>query len=72
MAAGLRVPSLRGGSRDDAARFVERAEAAGHEGVMVKNPNSFYSPGKRGKNWLKKKPLMETLDLVVVGAEWGF
>ncbi len=45
---------------------------AGHEGVMVKNPNSFYSPGKRGKNWLKKKPLMETLDLVIVGAEWGF
>ncbi|MGM0771113.1 MAG: ATP-dependent DNA ligase, partial [Halobacteriota archaeon] len=48
------------------------ALAAGHEGVMIKNPNAPYSPGKRGKNWLKKKPIMETLDLVVVGAEWGY
>ena len=53
-------------------KVYKEALKAGHEGVMVKNPNSFYSPGKRGKNWLKKKPLMETLDLVVVGAEWGF
>ncbi|MBN2110779.1 MAG: ATP-dependent DNA ligase [Methanosarcinaceae archaeon] len=45
---------------------------AGHEGIMIKNPQSPYSPGKRGRNWLKKKPLMETLDLAVVGAEWGY
>jgi len=44
---------------------------AGHEGIMLKNPESLYSPGKRGKNWLKVKPLMETLDLVVIGGEWG-
>jgi DNA ligase-1 len=44
---------------------------AGHEGIMVKNQDSRYTPGKRGKNWLKIKPLMETLDLVVVGGEWG-
>ncbi|MDA0525329.1 ATP-dependent DNA ligase [Methanococcoides alaskense] len=44
----------------------------GHEGVMLKNPEASYSPGKRGKNWLKKKPIMETLDLVVIGAEWGY
>lgn len=44
---------------------------AGHEGIMLKNPDSVYSPGKRGKNWLKIKPIMETLDLVVVGADWG-
>jgi len=53
-------------------KIYREALKVGHEGVMVKNPNSVYSPGKRGKNWLKKKPLMETLDLVVVGAEWGF
>lgn len=53
-------------------QIYREALKAGHEGLMVKNPNSFYSPGKRGKNWLKKKPLMETLDLVIVGAEWGF
>jgi len=53
-------------------QIYKEALKAGHEGLMVKNPHSVYSPGKRGKKWIKKKPLMETLDLVVVGAEWGF
>jgi DNA ligase-1 len=44
---------------------------AGHEGIMLKNPESTYTPGKRGQNWLKRKPDVETLDLVVTGAEWG-
>ena len=48
-----------------------RALDAGHEGVMLKNPSSVYGPGKRGKNWLKIKPVMETLDLFVIGAKWG-
>ncbi|WP_257297499.1 ATP-dependent DNA ligase LigA [Haloarchaeobius sp. FL176] len=47
------------------------ALAAGHEGIMLKDPESTYSPGKRGQNWLKRKPDVETLDCVVVGAEWG-
>jgi len=51
--------------------IYKEALAAGHEGVMLKNPGSLYSPGKRGKNWLKLKPIMETLDLVVIGGEWG-
>ncbi len=51
--------------------IYEQALSAGHEGVMLKNPDSLYSPGKRGKNWLKLKPIMETLDLVVIGGEWG-
>jgi DNA ligase I, ATP-dependent (dnl1) len=54
-----------------AAEIYQAALAAGHEGVMIKNPKSPYSPGKRGKNWLKKKPVMDTLDLVVIGGEWG-
>ncbi|MDI3485125.1 MAG: ligase 1 [Methanolobus sp.] len=60
---------------DDLDKIMEiynEALKAGHEGVMIKNPQSPYSPGKRGKNWLKKKPVMETLDLVVIGAEWGY
>ncbi|WP_265111696.1 ATP-dependent DNA ligase LigA [Halosolutus halophilus] len=44
---------------------------AGHEGIMLKNPDSVYSPGRRGKNWRKRKPDVETLDCVVTGAEWG-
>jgi len=54
---------------------VESAEAAaldaGHEGVMLKDPDAPYSPGDRGREWLKRKPDVETLDAVVVGAEWG-
>lgn len=54
-----------------AVRIYEDALKAGHEGIMIKNPSSAYSPGKRGKNWLKKKPVMDTLDLIVIGGEWG-
>jgi len=55
----------------EAMKVYHDAINAGHEGVMVKNPLSKYSPGRRGKNWLKVKPTLETLDLVVVGGEWG-
>ncbi|PSP76517.1 DNA ligase [Halobacteriales archaeon QS_1_68_20] len=59
----------------DDAEEVEEMDAdaleAGHEGIMLKNPRSAYTPGRRGKNWLKRKPDVETLDLVVTGAEWG-
>ncbi|WP_254767879.1 ATP-dependent DNA ligase LigA [Salinilacihabitans rarus] len=47
------------------------ALAGGHEGIMLKNPDSAYTPGRRGKHWLKRKPDVETLDCVVTGAEWG-
>jgi len=44
---------------------------AGHEGIMIKVPGSPYSPGQRGKNWIKIKPEVDTLDLAVIGGEWG-
>ncbi|PSQ08101.1 DNA ligase [Halobacteriales archaeon QS_6_71_20] len=56
---------------DEIEAFEATALAAGHEGVMLKRPDSTYDPGKRGRNWLKRKPDVETLDLVVTGAEWG-
>ncbi|MFZ0006467.1 MAG: ATP-dependent DNA ligase [Methanoregula sp.] len=49
----------------------QEALAAGHEGVMLKVPDSSYTPGQRGKNWIKIKPEVDTLDLAVIGAEWG-
>jgi DNA ligase-1 len=58
-------------SVDAAQEIYRQALAAGHEGLILKNPASVYAPGKRGKNWLKIKPVMETLDLVVIGAKWG-
>ncbi|MCQ4153069.1 MAG: ATP-dependent DNA ligase [Archaeoglobi archaeon] len=58
-------------NKEDIEKIFNDAINAGHEGVMLKNPNSPYVPGKRGKHWLKLKYVMETLDLVVVGGEWG-
>ena len=56
---------------EKAMEVYHAALNAGHEGIMIKNPSSSYSPGKRGKNWMKKKPVMDTLDLIVIGGEWG-
>jgi ATP-dependent DNA ligase len=49
------------------------AEARGrrNEGLMVKDPDSPYSPGRRGLGWLKMKKALATLDCVVVGVELG-
>ena len=52
-------------------RTYRDALAAGHEGIMLKVPGSPYTPGHRGKNWIKIKPEVDTLDLAVIGAEWG-
>jgi len=55
-----------------AAREVEAAALdAGHEGVMLKDLDSPYRPGRRGRHWRKVKPEVDTLDCVVTGAEWG-
>jgi DNA ligase-1 len=57
--------------KEEIEKVYKEALKAGHEGAMLKNPKSPYTPGKRGKHWLKLKEVMETLDLVVVGGEWG-
>ncbi|MEM9081223.1 MAG: ATP-dependent DNA ligase, partial [Verrucomicrobiota bacterium] len=43
----------------------------GHEGLIAKDPSSTYSPGRRGKSWLKLKGVMPTLDCVVIAAQQG-
>ena len=68
--ATLRVPRLVTGSAEEAARFLARARATGHEGVMAKALDSTYAAGSRGQAWLKVKPA-RTLDLVVLAVEWG-
>ncbi len=55
----------------DAETIYSGALDLGHEGVMVKVPSSPYTPGVRGRLWVKVKPGVETLDLAVIGAEWG-
>jgi DNA ligase-1 len=51
--------------------FLAQARAAGHEGLMAKQLDSPYTPGVRGRQWLKIKPVV-TLDLVIVAADWGY
>jgi DNA ligase-1 len=66
----LCVPRLVTFSETEAQAFYERALAAGHEGVMAKSQDAPYEAGNRGAGWLKIKRA-HTLDLVVIGAEWG-
>jgi DNA ligase-1 len=54
-----------------AEQLFADALAAGHEGVLVKGIDSPYAAGRRGKSWVKVKPV-HTYDLVVLGAEWGY
>jgi len=51
--------------------FYAKALSDGAEGVMMKKLDSVYKPGSRVGYGIKIKPVMETLDLVVVGSEWG-
>lgn len=55
----------------EAKAFFAEAKTAGCEGVMVKRLESKYQPGSRVGDWIKQKEIMEALDLVIVGAEWG-
>ncbi|HEY0385840.1 MAG TPA: DNA ligase, partial [Pyrinomonadaceae bacterium] len=52
-------------------KFFRQAIKAGHEGVMAKDPDAVYVPGKRTELWMKIKPAFETLDVVVTGGIWG-
>ena len=52
-------------------RIFAEAQARGNEGLMLKDPDSSYSPGRRGNAWLKLKKALTTLDCVVVGVETG-
>jgi DNA ligase-1 len=49
----------------------DAARARGNEGLMVKSPGASYKPGKRGRDWLKIKRALATLDVVVTAAEVG-
>ena len=55
-----------------ANQFLQEAVKAGHEGLMAKKLDSNYTPGTRGKRWLKIKTTLEPLDLVITAAEYGY
>ncbi len=54
-----------------AEKFYKASLDAGNEGIMMKNLHSIYKPGSRVGFGVKVKPTMDTLEVVIVGAEWG-
>jgi DNA ligase-1 len=68
--ASLLIPRLETGSKEAAQQFLQAALEGGHEGIMAKALEAPYEAGHRGRRWLKIKPA-NTLDLVVLAAEWG-
>jgi DNA ligase-1 len=55
----------------DGEAFARTSRHAGHEGLVLKDLESAYKPGVRGKSWLKLKHV-KSLDLVIVAADWGY
>jgi DNA ligase 1 len=56
---------------EEQREFFRRAIEEGHEGLMAKDPEGVYIPGRRAENWMKIKPAFETLDVIVTGGIWG-
>ena len=76
----LNLPSVAGfatanlltaATAEELSTIFDEAQSRGNEGLMVKDPDSTYSPGRRGYGWLKLKRPLATLDCVVVGVEVG-
>ncbi|PKP56853.1 MAG: hypothetical protein CVT89_05470 [Candidatus Altiarchaeales archaeon HGW-Altiarchaeales-2] len=58
-------------SIEEAEKFYNYAQKSGHEGVMAKKLDAVYQAGSRVGYMYKIKPVMETLDVVIVGGTWG-
>jgi DNA ligase 1 len=67
----IRAPAFRASSAEQLDELFVAAQARGNEGLMIKDLNSLYTPGKRGKSWLKMKRELATLDVVVTAVEYG-
>ncbi|HLV89199.1 MAG TPA: hypothetical protein VKV39_19605 [Candidatus Sulfotelmatobacter sp.] len=67
----IRAPVFRAASPEQLEELFVAAQARGNEGLMIKDLASSYTPGKRGKSWLKMKRELATLDVVVTAVEYG-
>ena len=65
------APTLTVNSPEHLEETFTAARQRGNEGLMVKDLSSAYTPGRRGKAWLKLKRELATLDVVVTAVEWG-
>ena len=67
----LLAPALEATSSAHLEELFAAAQSRGNEGLMIKAADSEYSPGRRGRNWLKLKHALATLDVVITAAEYG-
>ncbi len=67
----VRAPVFHAKSPQGLEELFAAAQARGNEGLMIKDLDSAYTPGKRGKAWLKMKRELATLDVVVTAVEYG-
>jgi DNA ligase 1 len=67
----IRAPVFQASSPEELDQLFDAAQARGNEGLMIKDPQSPYTPGRRGKSWLKLKRELATLDVVVTSVEYG-
>jgi DNA ligase-1 len=67
----IRAPVFRAASAEELEQLFVAARARGNEGLVIKDLESPYTPGKRGKSWLKMKRELATLDVVVTAVEYG-
>jgi DNA ligase-1 len=67
----IRAPFARASRPEELEGLFTSAQARGNEGLMIKDLASPYTPGRRGKAWLKMKRALATLDVVVTAAEFG-
>lgn len=67
----VRAPVLRADSATHLEELFTAAQARGNEGLMIKNLDSPYTPGRRGQSWVKLKRELATLDAVVTSVEYG-
>jgi DNA ligase-1 len=67
----IRAPVFYASTPQELDQLFEAAQARGNEGLMIKDPESTYTPGRRGKAWLKLKRELATLDVVVTAVEYG-
>src|SRR5919202_1042423 len=58
-------------TEEEIVSMFQKSRDIGHEGLVLKDPESYYLPGKRGKYWIKLKKELDTIDAVVVAAEYG-
>ena len=71
IASVIRAPVFQASSPEALNTMFDSAQARGNEGLMIKDPESPYTPGRRGKSWLKLKRELATLDVVITAAEYG-